>query len=207
VAIKGINLQNIGLLKAIVATVVRNINAAGIFADNLRKELSSYFCKPLTESSGEYSFLRAPYDDLSISGWNDNCYRKYYVKVPLTSTSFYSCLSRNPVPVLSTEVSDSFITYNMKERERTKTTAIATSLNERDLAGLLCQGGFILHKLYRKHVKANIQESEQATAILEAGKLEVSAIGVSTQKLIVSSNRGELWSIIMPTQRIFAKID
>ena len=40
-----------------MAIAVRNINAAGVFAENLRKELSSYVYQPLSESSDEYSFL------------------------------------------------------------------------------------------------------------------------------------------------------
>ena len=50
------------------------------------------------------------------------------------------------------------------------------------------------------------KESQQAMAILKAGKLEESTHGATTQKLITSLNRGGLWSITMPAQRIFVKI-
>ena len=43
--------------------------------------------------------------------------------------------------------------------------------------------------------------------ILKAGKLEESTHGATTQKLITSLNRGGLWSITMPAQRIFVKIE
>ena len=82
-----------------------------------------------------------------------------------------------------------------------------TILNERDIAGLQYLGGYVLHKLHRKHAKANTKESQQAMAILKAGKLEESTHGATTQKLITSLNRGGLWSITMPTQRIFVKIE
>ncbi|XP_044168372.1 uncharacterized protein LOC122952577 [Acropora millepora] len=90
------------------------------------------------------------------------------------------------------------------ERESTNTTTI---LNERDIAGLQYLGGYVLHKLYRKHAKANTKESQQAMAILKAGKLEESTHGATTQKLITSLNRGGLWSITMPAQRIFVKTE
>ena len=101
-------------------------------------------------------------------------------------------------------MANSLIAFNKMERESTNTTTI---LNERDIAGLQYLGGYVLHKLYRKHAKANTKESQQAMAILKAGKLEESTHGAPTQKLITSLNRGGLWSITMPAQRIFVKIE
>ena len=150
------------LLEGTVAIAVRNINAAGVFAEKLRKEMSS----------------------------------KYYAKVPLRSTTFFSGLSRNAATLLS-----------KKERESTNTTTTTTILNEIDTAGLQYLGGYVLHQLYRKHAKANTKESQQAMAILKAGKLEESTHGASIQKLITSLNRGGLWSVTMPAQRIFVKIE
>lgn len=187
-----------------MAIAVRNINAAGVFAENLRKELSSYVYQPLSESSDEYSFLKTLYDDFTKSGNLDKYYSKYYAKVPLRSTTFFSGLSRNAATLLSTKIANSLIAFNKMERESTNTTTI---LNERDIAGLQYLGGYVLHKLYRKHAKANTKESQQAMAILKAGKLEESTHGATTQKLITSLNRGGLWSITMPAQRIFVKIE
>ena len=48
----------------------------------------------------------------------------------------------------------------------------------------------MLHKLYRKHAKANSKESQQAMAVLKAGKLQDNSN--SSQKLIASLNRGGL---------------
>ena len=187
-----------------MAIAVRNINAAGVFAENLRKELSSYVYQPLSESSGEYSFLKTLYDDFTKSGNLDKYYSKYYAKVALRSTTFFSGLSRNAATLLSTKIADSLIAFNKMERESINTTTI---LNERDIAALQYLGGYVLQKLYRKHAKANTKESQQAMAILKAGKLEESTHGATTQKLITSLNRGGLWSITMPTQRVFVKIE
>ena len=96
------------------------------------------------------------------------------------------------------------IAFNKMERESTNTTTI---LYERDMTGLQYLGGYVLHKLNRKHAKTNTKESQHAMAILKASKLEESTHGVTTQNLITSLNRGGLWSITMPAQRIFVQIE
>lgn len=63
----------------------------------------------------------------------------------------------------------------------------------------------MLHKLYRKHAKANSKESKQAMTVLKAGKLEDNSD--SSQKLIASLNRGGLWSVTLPAQKIFVKLE
>ena len=59
----------------------------------------------------------------------------------------------------------------------------------------------MLHNLYKMHAKTGTVESQQAMAILKAGKLD--CINDSKQKLISSLNRGGLWSITEPAQKIF----
>ena len=63
----------------------------------------------------------------------------------------------------------------------------------------------MLHKLYRKHAKANSKESQQAMSVLKAGKLEDNSD--FSQKLIASLNRGGLWSLTLPAQKIFVKLE
>ena len=63
----------------------------------------------------------------------------------------------------------------------------------------------MLHKLYRKHEKANSKESQQAMAVLKAGKLEDN--NDSSQKLIASLNRGVLSSLTLPAQKILVKLE
>ena len=66
------------------------------------------------------------------------------------------------------------------------------------MAGLQYLGGYVLHKLHKKHARASSKESQQAMALLKAGKME--RTGESNQKLISSLNRGGLWSITGPAQ-------
>ncbi|KAK2562484.1 hypothetical protein P5673_014148 [Acropora cervicornis] len=59
--------------------------------------------------------------------------------------------------------------------------------------------------MYRKHAKANSKDSQQAMAVLKAGKLENNSD--SSQKLIASLNCGGLWSLTLPAQKIFGKLE
>ena len=63
----------------------------------------------------------------------------------------------------------------------------------------------MLHNLYKKHAKTGTVESQQAMAILKAGKLD--CINDPKQKLISCLNRGGLWSITEPAQNIFVKAE
>ena len=65
-------------LEETVATAIRNINVAGVFAENLRNELTSYVYKPLSESSEEFTTLKTLYDDFLQSGNLDKFYSQFY---------------------------------------------------------------------------------------------------------------------------------
>ena len=66
-------------------------------------------------------------------------------------------------------------------------------------------GGYVLHNLHKKHGRTNSVESQQAIAILKAGKLE--SITDPSQKLVSALNCGGLWSITQPVQQIFSKAE
>ena len=65
-------------------------------------------------------------------------------------------------------------------------------LSEKEQAGLQHVGGYVLHNLRKKYARKNTTESQQAMAILRAGKLEH---GYENQKLVSSLNPGGLWNI------------
>ena len=66
-------------------------------------------------------------------------------------------------------------------------------------------GGYVLHNLHKKHGRTNSVESQQAMAILKAGKLE--SVTDSSQKLVSALNRGGLWPITQPVQQLFLKVE
>ena len=77
-------------------------------------------------------------------------------------------------------------------------------LSEKEQAGLQYVGGYVLHNLHKKYARKNTTESQQAMAILRAGKLEH---GYENQKLVSSLNRGGLWNITKYAQSIFLKTE
>ena len=188
-----------------MSSAVCSINAAEVFAECLRSELNSYTYQPILEGTDEFSALKTLYDDFLKNGNLEKFYSKYYATVPLKSTRFFCGLSRNAATLLSTKVANSLIAFCKKQREIPGTINSTTALKEKEMAGLQYLGGYVLHKLHKKHARASSRESQQAMALLKAGKMEHT--GDSNQKLISSLNRGGLWSITGPAQKIFLKTE
>ena len=83
------------------------------------------------------------------------------------------------------------LAYCKKEDAMSGTNNESTvALSEREKAGLQYAGGYVLHNPYNTHRGRNSAESQQAMAILKAGKLESIS---ESQKLISTLNRGGLW--------------
>ena len=123
----------------------------------------------------------------------------------MKSTRFFRGLSRNAATLLSTKVADSLVAFSKKQREKPEKTNSITPLTEREIAGLQYLGGYVLHKLHKKHARVSSRESQQAMALLKAGKVEHT--GDSHQKLVSSLNRGGLWGVTGPAQKIFLKTE
>ena len=62
----------------------------------------------------------------------------------------------------------------------------------------------MLQKIHNRHRAKALHESQQAQAILKAGKTDKND---STQKLVESVNRAGLWLISEPSQIIFLKTE
>ena len=184
---------------------IRNINASEVFAESLRSELNNYKYQPLLEGTDEFCVLKTLYDDFLKSGNLEKFYSKYYATVPMKSTRFFRGLSRNAATLLSTKVADSLVAFSKKQREKPEKTNSITPLTEREIAGLQYLGGYVLHKLHKKHARVSSRESQQAMALLKAGKVEQT--GDSHQKLVSSLNRGGLWGVTGPAQKIFLKTE
>ena len=193
---------SVNLLAEVVASAIGKINEAKVFTESLRDELSKYSFQQPEEGSFEFSSIKSMYDGLLKNGDLEKFYQKYYATVPLKSTQFFTGLSRNAATLLSTKVADCLIAYCKRSKNSGENSNPATTvLSERERAGLQYLGGYVLHNLYNKHARTGTVESQQAMAILKAGKLD--CINYSKQKLISSLNRGGLWSITEPAQNIF----
>ena len=94
------------------------------------------------------------YDGFLKNGDLEKFYQKYYATVPVKSTQFFTGLSRNAATLLSTKVADCLIAYCKRSfNSGDKSNPTTTVLSERKRAGLQYLGGYVLHNLYKKHVR------------------------------------------------------
>lgn len=194
------------VLAEIVDRAVRNVKERKVFAENLRTELSNYSYQQLQEDSNEFSAIKAIYEGYARNGDAEKFYGKYYATVAAKSTQFFSGISRNAATLLATKVADCLLAYSKQQKHSTESSHhIKTVLSDKEKAGMQYLGGYVLHNLHKKHGRTNSVESQQAMAILKAGKLE--SITDSSQKLVSALNRGGLWSITQPAQQIFSKAE
>lgn len=193
------------ILEQIVMNVLSTLQANKIFSASMRKEFCSYTFERLQEDTVEFCELRTLYEAFMKHRNVEKFYGSYYTKVPLNATRYFKGLTRNAATLLSTKVADGLIGHGKKEASvKTGTEYQPVSLSEKEKAGLQYVGGYVLHKLHKKHSMPSTQESQQAMAILKAGKCETET---ESQKLVSSLNRGGLWSITNAAHNIFLKTE
>lgn len=96
--------------------------------------------------------------------------------------------------MLAIKVADSMLVHYKQQKHSTTSSETLPPLTDKEKAGLQ----YVRQNLYKKHYTVNSDESQQAMAILKAGKLEIS--DSQKQKLLSSLNRGGLWSVTLPAQ-------
>ena len=146
------------------------------------------------------------YERYLKNGDTEKFYAKYYAEVPLKYTSFFEELSRNAATLLATKMADSMLAHCKRVKSSPDNSVLLpkTILSEKEKASLQYLGGYVLHNLHKKCVRKPSIESQQAMAILKAGKLED---GSEKQKLVSSLNRGGLWPMIEPAQNVFSRTE
>lgn len=194
------------ILAEIVNDAVLKVKGNKIFNADLRNEFSHYEYVLLTETDEGFSVLKILFDGYLKNGNTEKFYGKYYAEVPLKSTSFFEGLSRNAATLLATKVADSMLAHckRMKSSPDNSVPLHKTVLSAKEKASLQYLGGYVLHNLHKKCAGKSSSESQQAMAILKAGKLED---GSKKQKLVSSLNRGDLWSITEPAQKVFSRTE
>ena len=194
------------ILAEIVDRAIRNVKERRVFAENLRNELSNYSYQQLQEDSNEFSAVKAIYEGYTRNVDAEKFYAKYYSTVAAKSIQFFSGISRNTATLLATKVADCLLAYSKQQKQSTESSHhIKTVLSDKEKAGMQYLGGYVLHNLHKKHGRTNSVESQQAMAILKAGKLE--SVTDSSQKLVSALNRGGLWPITQPAQQLFLKVE
>ena len=193
---------NPSILDEIVHSAVLKVKESKVFSASMRNEFNSYTFEQLEEGKTEFTELKNIYEGFMKNGDAEKCYGKYYAKIPLNSTRFFKGLSRNSATLVSTKVADCMLAYCKREKSSTDSTEdYCCIIREREGWPSVCRWICITQPLQQAQ---NKKFSWKAMTILKAGKLETSG---HSQKLISSLNRGGLWSITEPAQKIFLKTE
>ena len=181
----------------------KKLKKKNLFSVDLRKEFKHYEYKQPNETEG-FCVFKTLYDGYLKNGDTEKFYGKYYSQVPLKSTTFFRGLSRNAATLLAIKVADNMVAHGKHAKSSPDNSVLPskTVLSDKETAGLQYLGGYVLHNLHKKCAKMSSSESQQAMAILKAGKLEE---GCDSQKLVSTLSCGGLWSITEPAQKIFTR--
>ena len=153
------------------------------------------------QTEDRYQQLRDIFEGYTKNGSVEKFYGKYYAVVAVNSLTFFRGLTRNAATLLAVKVADSLLAYCNKVRSPSESSKeLNTVLSDRDKSCIQYLGGYVLHNLHNKHRTKTSSESQQAVAILKAGK---SGTNDHSQNLISSVTRGGLWFITQPAQKMF----
>ena len=136
---------------------------------------------------------------------SEKFFSKYYAAIALESTRFFKGFSQHSAALLAIKVAENVLAYYKRQQSvSTNKTDCNLNLSDREKAGLQYIEGYVLQKIDNRHRAKASCESQQAQAILKAGKSDKND---NTQKLVESVNRGGLWSISEPSQITFLKTE
>ena len=196
---------DLAVLTELVNNTVLKLKENKAHSEILRQELSSYLFESPDED--KYHQLRDihVFEGYTKNGSAEKFYGKYYATVAVNSVTFFRGLTRNAATLLAVKVADSLLAYCNKVRSpRESSKELNTVLSDRDKSCIQYLGGYVLHNLHNKHRTKTSSESQQAMAILKAGKSETNDL---SQNLISSLTRGGLWYITQPAQKIFCQTE
>ena len=193
------------LLAKMVDEVKQRIVNNKVFSKTIRGELMTYSFTNLAEESTEFVELLKIYQQLLKKKNQEQFYAKFYSTVLLNSCTYFTALSRNSATLLSTKLADVMLAYSKEKAVITVRNFKFELTSEKEKAGLLYIGGYVLHKLHNKNIKSNLSDSkatQQEVALLKAGK-EANHAMQDYEKLTTTLNRSGLWSTTKPAQTIF----
>ncbi|KAJ7377602.1 hypothetical protein OS493_028162 [Desmophyllum pertusum] len=156
-------------LAEIVNSAVEKIKVRKVFNASIRNEITGFRFE-LEEGSQEFSLLKTIYESLVKKGDAEKFYSNFYGNVAANATRYFKGLTRNAATLLATKVADSMMLF-CKQEKQTATNSVTAELTDKQKVGLQYIGGYVLQNLFKKHCRVNSDESQQAMAILKAGKL------------------------------------
>ncbi len=133
-------------------------------------------------------------------------YSSYFGLVPLKAGEYFPGISFQSSVLLATRLADRIVSFCKEKKEDGIPTAKAacTSLTTKEKSALQYLGGYVLfslNKRLRKSKKWRTASSQQAIALVQAGK-QAEDSGTA-HKLVDCVNRGGLWKINIEVEQIF----
>ena len=148
----------------------------------------------------QFSHLHTYVQSINLNN-SEKFYSSYYTEVVLNSQKYFPHLSEISSKIVSMKLADILLIKNKKGSLPLELTT--KNLNEKELAGLQCLGGYVLQKIFLKLKRSKNYKSDeyqQAMSILSAGRSNIPNPNV---KLVNALNRGGLWVIDDKVQKIF----
>ncbi|XP_044168750.1 uncharacterized protein LOC122952995 [Acropora millepora] len=187
------------VLDGIVKNVLQNLKENNTHSEVLRLELGSYTWQSLDENGQEYKHIQMLFEVYSKNGSVEKFYAKFYSTIAVNSVKYFTGLSRNAATLLAMKLADNILVYCNKFSRGSTVKEVNHVLSDRDISCVQYLGGYVLHNLHKNHATKQSAESQQAMAILKAGKSEIN----NAQNLISGVTRGGLWFITQPAQKVF----
>ena len=191
------------VLDDIVKNLLQNLKENKTHSEVLRFELGSYTWQSLDENGQEYKHIQMLFEGYSKNGSVEKFYAKFYSTIAVNSVKYFTGLSRNAATLLAMKLADSIFVYCNKFSRGSTVKEVNHVLSDRDISCVQYLGGYVLHNLHKNYATKQSAESQQAMAILKAGKSEIN----NAQNLISGVTRGGLWFITQPAQNVFVQTE
>lgn len=183
----------------ILKNVLQNLKENKTHSEVLRLELGSYTWQSLDKKRQEYKHIQMLFEGYSKNGSVEKFYAKFYSIIAVHSVKYFTGLSRNAATLLAMKLADNMLVYCNKLSRGSAVKEVNHVFSDRDIPCVQYLGGYVLHNLHKNHATKQSAESQQAMAMLKAGKSETN----NAQNLISSVTRGGLWLITQPAQKSF----
>ena len=139
-----------------------------------------------------------PYKKLSKNGDVEQFYTYCYSNIIIDSTSYLSDLDEHAATILLCKVTDRLLAYAKEGSSTNLEQNVELSLSDQEKHGLKYIGGYIIHKLHKKFKNSKnwrSSDSQQAIALINAGRSSENEKNEAADTLMSKINRGGLWDI------------
>ena len=120
-----------------------------------------------------FSEFKCIFDGIVKNGDSEKFFSKYYPAIALQSIRFFKGFSQHSAALLAIKAAENMLAYYKRQKSVSSNSADCNlNLSDREKAGLQYIGGYVLKRIPNRHRAKASHESQQAQAILKAGKSE-----------------------------------